>query len=110
MPATTAPAPLLTVAKPTGGSDINSGFSIATSATGFTTDSGISQDNLALVANLHQIPVYAPPGARPTRSGLRPLTKTQLSADRKATKEAKAIAMEEKRSAVAACKADIVLK
>ena len=99
------------VAKPTGGSDMNSCFSVATSASGFTTDSsGVSQDNLALVTKHQQIPVHAPPGARPTRSGLRPLTKTQLSADRKATKEAKAIAMEEKRSAVAARKADIVLK
>jgi hypothetical protein len=52
MPATTASAPPLTVAKPTGGSDMNSGFSVATSATGFTTDSGISQDDLALVPNL----------------------------------------------------------
>jgi hypothetical protein len=110
MPATTAPAPPLTVAKPTGGTDRNSGFSIATSATGFTTDSGISQDDLALVANLQQMLVHAPPGARPTWSGLRPLTKTQLSAEHKATKEAKAIAADEKRSAVAARKADMVLK
>jgi hypothetical protein len=54
--------------------------------------------------------MHAPPGACPTRSGLSPLTKTQLSAERKATKEAKAIAADEKRSAMAARKADMVLK
>jgi hypothetical protein len=111
MPATPAPAPLPTFAKPTGGSDMNSGFSVATSATGFTTDSSrVSQEDLALVAKLQQIPVHAPPGAGPTRAGLRPLTKTQLAVERKSTKEAKALAAEERKSAVAACKADIVLK
>jgi hypothetical protein len=65
---------------------------------------------LALVAKLQQIPVHAPPGACPTRSGFCPLTKTQLSLERKAAKEAKIIAAEERKSAVAARKADIVLK
>ena len=111
MPPTSAPAPLPTFAKALGGSDMNSGFSVATSATGFTTDSdGVSQEDLALVAKLQQIPVHAPPGPRPTRAGLRPLMKTQLAVKRKSTKEAKAIATEERKSAMAARKADIFLK
>ena len=62
MPATSAPAPLPTFAKATGGSDMKSGFSVATSVTGFTTNSGgVSQEDLALVAKLQQIPVHAPP-------------------------------------------------
>ena len=75
MPATSPSAPLLTFAKATSGSDINSVFSIATSATSFTTDSdGVSRED-------QWIPVHAPPGARPTRTGLRPLTKTQLAVE-----------------------------
>ena len=90
---------------------MNSDFSIATSATGFAPNCGrVSQEDLALVAELQQIPVHAPPGDRPTRTGLRPLTKTRLAAERKSAREAKAIAAEERKSAMAACKADIVLK
>jgi hypothetical protein len=75
MPATSPSAPLFTFAKATSGSDINLVFSIATSATGFTTDSdGVSQED-------QWIPIHAPPGARPTRAGLCPLTKTQLAVE-----------------------------
>ncbi len=96
--------------KPTGSSDMNSGFSVATSATGFNTNSGgVSQEDSALVTKLQQIPVHASPGAHPTRARLHPLTKTQLAAERKSTKEANTIAAEERKSAVAARKANIVL-
>ena len=65
---------------------------------------------IAICAYTCSILLHAPPGVHPTRAVLRPLMKTQLAVERKSTKEAKAIATEEKKSAMAACKADIVLK
>jgi hypothetical protein len=111
MPFTSAPAPPPMITKATGGSDPNSGFFVATSATSFTTNSGrVSQEDFSLVAKLQRLPIHAPPGAHLTCAGSRPLTKNQLAVERKYTKEAKATAMEERKSAVTARKTDIALK
>jgi hypothetical protein len=58
-------------------------------------------------------PVFAPPGAKPTRAIVRNntvATKTQLKAEKKAVKEKKAQADEEKKLAVAACKLEAQAK
>jgi hypothetical protein len=79
------------------------GRSTAMSATSCSTISGnIAPGNdYALLAKLQGITIYALPGPCPICSGARPITKTQVHAEYKAKKEAKAKAAEDKKLAVA---------
>ncbi len=79
------------------------GLSIAASATGHSTDSSaaISHDDLALLSKLQGTPIHAPPGPRPLCAGAWSITKTQLQIERRATKEAKSKAAEDKKIAIA---------
>jgi hypothetical protein len=61
-------------------------------------------DNFLLLARLQGIPTYAPPGPGPLRTGARVPTKTQMVADRKAKRESKQKAADEKNHITAACK------
>jgi hypothetical protein len=76
-----------------------SGRLTATSVTSFSTNSGegILQDNYALLATLQEREIHAPPSPRPARAGARSATKTQLQAERKAAKDARANAVEDKK-------------
>ncbi len=88
-----------------------SGWSTATSVTSFSTNSSkdIFQDDFALLATLQECKIHAPPSPRQARAGVCGTTKTQLQSKRKATKDAKAKAVEEK-IVVAACKAKAIAK
>jgi hypothetical protein len=57
-----------------------------------------------MLAGKQSEPLYPPPGPRPTRSGQRPPTKTQVQADRKAEKAQKSEAKENKKLAATARK------
>jgi hypothetical protein len=80
------------------------GLFIATSTTGHSTNSSaaISQDGFALLSKLQGTPIHAPPGLHPLRAGAQSITKTQLQIERRATKEVKAKAAEDKKLTVAA--------
>jgi hypothetical protein len=73
-------------------------LSTATSITTFSTKSGdaLTQENFTLLAKLQGSPIHAPSGPHLICAGARPITKTQLQANQKAAKEAKAKAAEEK--------------
>jgi hypothetical protein len=79
-----------------------SGHSTATSSTSCSTNSGNTTPNndYALQAELQGIPIHAPPGPCCIRAGARPITKTQVHAEHKAKKEAKAKAANNKKLAV----------
>jgi hypothetical protein len=79
------------------------GLSIATSATGHSTDSSaaVSHDNFALLSKLQGTLIHAPLGPRPFCAGARSITKTKLQTKRRATKEVKAKAAEDKKLVVA---------
>ena len=62
------------------------------------------KDDNAMLTRKQREPLYPPPGPRPTRSGLRPPTKTQVQADRKAEKAQKSKAKEDEKLAAIACK------
>jgi hypothetical protein len=89
-----------------------SGHSTATSVTSFTTTSNdvISKEDRALLTTLQKCAIHASPGPHPACTGTRGVTITQQHADRKALKETKLKAMEEKKLATAARKAEIVTK
>jgi hypothetical protein len=78
----------------------SSGRLTATSVTSFSTNSikDIFQDNSALLATLQECKIHAPPGPRPVCARVHGTTKTQLQAERKAVKDAKAKAIEERNS------------
>jgi hypothetical protein len=80
-----------------------SGLSIATSATGHSTNSSavVSHDKFALLFKLRGIPIHAPPGPGPLCTGAWSITKTQLQIKHRATKEAKVKAAEDKKLAIA---------
>jgi hypothetical protein len=84
-----------------------SGQSTATSITSLSTNSieDIFQDNFALLATLQECKIHAPPGPCPACAGVCCTTKTQLQAEQKAAKDAMAKAIEERKFAIAACKA-----
>ena len=106
MPVLAFPSTHLPV-KDFGGTAADSGLSVATAATGFSTGSPfLSKQSLALkLQRLH-----TPPSAFPTCSGLRSLTKTQEIAEQKALKDLKGKAAEEKKLAALARKADAQAK
>jgi hypothetical protein len=81
------------------------GLSIATSATGHSTNIStvVSHNNFALLSKLQGTPIHAPPTLHPLRAGAWFITKTQLQIKCRATKEAKAKAVEDKKLAIAAC-------
>ncbi len=62
--------------------------SISTAASTASNDNSIHNDFL-LLARLQGIPIYAPPSPRPSCSGARVSTKTQIAADRKSKRELK---------------------
>jgi hypothetical protein len=62
------------------------------------------------IDNLRSNSIHAPPGPRPLRAGAHPLTKSQVTAERKAAKELKAKALEERKIAVAARQATAAAK
>jgi hypothetical protein len=65
----------------------------------------VEADKFVAKMQSRNFPVFAPPGAKPTRAIVRnntAATKTQLKAKKKAVKEKKAQADEEKKLAVAA--------
>jgi hypothetical protein len=86
-----------------------SASSVATSATGRSTESGLSEES-SFVAPRQLLPIFAPPGSRPTRSGARPPSKTQLAVERKAAKAAKELAADDKKQAVLARKAEVLAR
>ncbi len=90
----------------------HSGQSTATSITSFSTNSGkvIFQDDFTLLVTLQERKIHAPPRPCPAPAGVCSATKTQLQANRTATKDAKARAVEDKKIVVAACKAEAVAK
>ena len=59
------------------------------------------EDDDAMLARKQSEPLYPLPGPRPTRSGLRPPTKTQVQADQKAEKAQKSEAKENEKLAAA---------
>jgi hypothetical protein len=89
-----------------------SGHSTANSITSFTTTSNnvITKEDHALLPMLQECAIHAPPGPCPARTGTRGITNTQQQAERKALKETKLKAAEEKKLATAARKAEIVAK
>jgi hypothetical protein len=89
-----------------------SSHSTATSVTSFTTPSEnvISKEDCALLTMLQERAIHALPGPRPARTSTRGVTITRQHAERKALKETKLKAAEEKKLATAACKAEIVTK
>ncbi len=89
-----------------------SGLSIATFTTGHSTDSSaaVSHNNLALLSKLQGTLIHAPPGPRPLHAGAWSITKTQLQIERRATKEAKSKAVEDKKLAVATCRTEAQAK
>jgi hypothetical protein len=89
-----------------------SGQSTVTSATSFSTVSCgvLSDDEHAFLSKLQGTPIHAPPGPCPLCTGARPVTKTQLNADRKSAKEAKAKLAEVKKIAATAKRADSIAK
>jgi len=105
MPSSASPSTYLPV-KNFGGAD-SSGLSVATAATGFSTDSSFHSEP-SLASKLQHL--HAPPGAFLTCSGTRLPTKTQQVADRKALKDLKDKATEEKKLAVLTRKADAQAK
>ena len=66
------------------------------------------KDDFAMLRRLQGMPIHAPPGAKPLRTGAH--TKTQLAADQKALKDSKAKAAEDKKLATAARKAGNLVK
>jgi hypothetical protein len=79
--------------------------STAASTASPTTTEG-AEDDFNLLARLQGIPIHAPPGPRPSRIGARAPTKTQIMSDRKAERDAKAKAADEKKALTAARKAE----
>jgi hypothetical protein len=80
--------------------------SVATLVTSFSTKSGvICKDDLALLSRLQELPIHAPPGARPNCAGICASTKTEIAAKRRLSKEAKQKAAKDKKLAAVACKA-----
>ena len=75
-----------------GGTAAGSGLSVATAATGFSTDSSFLSEQ-SLASKLQHL--HAPPGAFPTRSGVHSLTKTQKIVEQKALKDLKGKTAEE---------------
>jgi hypothetical protein len=107
MPTTTTLALSFTSGMAKSNTILTSDPSVDTSVTSFSTGSDglIPQDDLVLLSRLQGIPVHAPPGARPTRTGSRAPTKTELAASRKMLKESKQKAADDKKLATAARKA-----
>ncbi len=66
-------------------------------------------DNHGAINHDHDNLVFAPPGPRPSQFG-QTLTKTMIAAERKAEKETKAKLSEEKKLAMADCKAEALVK
>jgi hypothetical protein len=62
------------------------------------------------LSKLQGTPIHAPPGPHPLRTGACPVTKTQLNADRKSAKEAKAKLAKVKKLAAAVKRADSIAK
>ncbi len=89
-----------------------SGHSTATSVTSFTTTSNnvISKEDRTLLTMLQEHAIHAPPGPHPTHTGTRSITIALRHAERKALKETKLKAVEEKKLTTAARKAEIVAK
>jgi hypothetical protein len=80
--------------------------SVATLVTSFSTKSGvIPQDDLALLSRLQELPIHAPPGARPNRAGIHASTKTEIASKCRLAKEAKQRAAKDKKLAAVARKA-----
>jgi hypothetical protein len=94
------------------GTVLKSGQSTVTLAISFSTVSVgvLSNDKHAFLSKLQGTPIHAPPGPCPLCTGARPVTKTQLNADRKSAKEAKAKLAEVKKLAAAAKCADFIAK
>jgi hypothetical protein len=65
------------------------------------------EDDFDLLACLQGIPIHAPPGPRPTRTGARAPTKTQIMLDWKSERDAKAKDADEKKALTAAHKAEL---
>jgi hypothetical protein len=74
------------------GTVTKSGQSTVTLATSFSTATGevLSNDEHAFLSKLQGTPIHAPPGPCLLCTEAGPVTKTQLNADRKSAKEAKA--------------------
>jgi hypothetical protein len=89
-----------------------SGQSTVTLATNFNTASGrvLSNKEHAFLSKLQGTSIHAPPGPRPLCTGAPPVTKTQLNADWKSTKEAKAKLAEVEKLAGTAKHADSIAK
>jgi hypothetical protein len=85
---------------------------VSTSVTRFSTKSGnVSPlDDFALLAMLQGTPIHASPGPCPTCASVCAPTKMQLSANRKAVKDAKTKASEDKKLASTAFKAQNMAK
>ena len=79
-----------------------------------TTVSSTTMDSLCQyeveLDNLRSNSIHAPPGPCPLRAGAHPLTKSQVTAERKAAKELKAKALEERKIAAAARRATAAAK
>jgi hypothetical protein len=89
-----------------------SGQSTVTLATSFSTARGgvLSNDEHAFLSKLQGTPIHAPTGTCPLHTGARPVTKTQLNAELKSAKEAKAKLAEVKKLAAAAKRANSIAK
>jgi hypothetical protein len=89
-----------------------SGRSTVTLATSFSTASCrvLSNNEHAFLSKLQGTPIHAPPGPHPLCTGARPVTKTQLNADWKSAKEAKAKLAEVKKLASTAKRTDSIAK
>jgi hypothetical protein len=92
------------------GSFTPSGQLTTTSVTSFSTNSikDMIQDNSVLLATLQEHKIHAPPGPCPARAGVCGTTRAQVQAKRKAAKDAKVKAIEERKFTMAACKAEAV--
>jgi hypothetical protein len=79
--------------------------SVATLVTSFSKSGVIPQEDLALLSRLQELPIHAPPSARPNCAGIRASTKTEIAAECRLANEAKQKAAEDKKLAAVACKA-----
>jgi hypothetical protein len=85
--------------------------SVATLVTSFSTKSGvIPHNNLALLSRLQELPIHAPPDARPNCAGVHTSTKTEIAAKCRLAKEAKQKVAEDKKLAAVAPKATNLAK
>ncbi len=67
-------------------------------------------NDYALLAKLQGITIHAPPGLCPICAGTRPITKTQVHAERKTEKEVKAKVAEDKKLAVAVRRTELLAR